>query len=212
MPRRNRRKSIVTPPRRDKLSPSKRAPMPDDGPTDFTLQRAAERIGLGTACDVESRKVDIVGGPQNRARAEFASSSTLALLYEQGKITHEQYRAGTEYARLHRLLWGRSTPKQSGLAKVMATALPERIEQATRAAKEELDDDAYLDWIQEQRTLYERGEYRLRHIAGETITSRRLIRITLRAVALDGSQPNHPRQVWRLRIALAALAEVWGIE
>ncbi len=212
MPRINRRKSIRTPPRRDRLSPSKRAPLPDDGPTDFTLQRKAELIGQGTVCDVTTRKVEITGGKGNRARAEFAGSSTLALLLDRDKIDSSQYRAGNEYARLHRLLWGRTTPKQSGLAKVMATALPERIEQANRLAKEELDDEAYADWLQEQRTLYERGEYRLRHIAGETGTMRRLIRITLRAVVLDGSMPNHPRQVWRLRIALRELAAVWGFD
>ena len=212
MPRINRRKSIHTPPRRDRLSPSKRAPMPDDGPTDFLLQRKAEQIGLGVASDITTRKVDVVGGPSNRARVEFATSSTIALLLEKGKIEAKHYRAGSEYARLHRLLWGRTTAKQSGLSKVLSTALPERIEQANAAAREEMDDDARADWLQEQRTLYERGEYRLRHIAGETGTSRRLIRITLRAVVLDGSMPNHPRQIWRLRIGLAALAEVWDLE
>lgn len=212
MPRINRRKSIHTPPRRDRISPSKRAPLPDDGPTDFALLRKAEAIGQGIACDVTTRKVDVTGGPGARARAEFATSSPLALLYDREKIDAKQYRAGTEYARLHRLLWGRSTPKQSGLAKVLATALPERIEQANAAARDEMDDDAYADWLAEQRTLYERAEYRLRHIAGETITSRRIIRITLRAIVIDGSQPNHARQIHRLRIALSELANVWGIE
>lgn len=213
MPRINRRKSIRTPPRRDRLSPSKRPPMPaDDGPTDFTLQRAAELIGQGTVCDTTTRRVEITGGKAARSRAEFAGSSALALLLETGKIESHQYRAGTEYARLHRLLWGRSTPPASGLAKVMATALPERVEQANRAAREELDDEAYADWILEQRTLYERGEYRLRRIAGQTAVNRRLIRIVLRAVAIDGSVPNHPRQLYRLRIALSEIASVWGIE
>ena len=212
MPRINRRKSIYTPPRRDRMSPSKRAPMPDDGPTEFLLLRKAELIGQTIERDPDTGKVRITCGKAAHARAEFAGSSTLALLLDQDKIESKQYRAGNEYARLHRLLWGRTSPKQSGLSKVLATALPERIEQANRASKEELDDEAYADWLQEQRTLYERGEYRLRHIAGETITMRRLIRITLRAVVLDGSMPNHPRQVWRLRIGLNALADVWGFE
>lgn len=212
MPRLNRRKSIHTPPRRDRVSPKKRAPMPDDGPTDFQLQRKAEAIGLGTMCDVQTHRVEVTGGKQGRARAEFAGSSTLALLLEQGKIIAKHYRAGMEYARLHRLLFGRSTPSASALSKILATALPERIEAANKRAREEMDDEAYLEWIGEQRTLYERGEYRLRHIAGETHTTRRLIRITLRAVCIDESYPSKPGQVWRLRVGLNALADVWGLE
>lgn len=212
MPRLNRRKSIRTPPRRDRISPSKRPPLPDDGPTDFALQRRAELIGQGTFCDVVTHRVEVTGGKMARSKAEFAGSSSLALLLEQGRIESHQYRAGQEYARLHRLLWGRSTPKQSALAKMIYTELPERIAQANAAAREELDDEAYADWIAEQRTLYERGEYRLRHIAGQTITDRRLIRIVLRSVVIDGAMPNHARQLYRLRIALSALAETWGFE
>ena len=212
MPRINRRKSIHTPPRRDKVSPSKRVPTGDDGPTDFQLQRKAEAIGLGTVCDVQTHRVDIVGGKQNRARAEFASSSALALLLDQGVIRSRQYRAGSEYARLHRLLFGRPSPAQSALSKVLATQLPERIQQSNAAAREQLDDESYLEWIAEQRALFERGEYRLRHIAGETITTRRLIRIVTRAVAIDDAYPSHAGQVWRLRIGLQSLAEVWGFD
>lgn len=212
MPRINRRKSIVTPPRRDKISPSKRAPMPDDGPTDFTLQRKAEVIGQGTYCAVDDHRVHMTGGKAAQARAEFASSSTLALLLEQGRIIGKHYRAGSEYARLHRLLWGRSTPKQSGLSKVLATALPERIEASNKAAREELDDEAYLDWIGEQRTLYERGMYRLCHIAGHDHVERRLIRVTLRAVVIDGSYPSKSGALYRLRVGLNELADVWGVE
>lgn len=212
MPRINRRKSIVTPPRRDKISPSKRTPMPDDGPTDFTLQRKAEVIGQGTYCAVDDHRVHMTGGKAAQARAEFASSSTLALLLEQGRIIGKHYRAGSEYARLHRLLWGRSTPKQSGLSKVLATALPERIEASNKAAREELDDEAYLDWIGEQRTLYERGMYRLCHIAGHDHVERRLIRVTLRAVVIDGSYPSKAGALYRLRVGLNELADVWGVE
>lgn len=212
MPRINRRKSIHTPPRRDRISPSRRAPMPDDGPTDFALQRKAEVIGRGTVCSVEDRRVSIVGGPEALAAAEFASSSALALLRHEGKILPKQYQAGNEYARLHRTLFGRSTPKQSGLAKVLATALPERIEEANRVSRVEMDDDAYIEWMTDQRTLYERGEYRLTHIAGENHVTRRLIRIVLRAVVIDGLYPNKAGQVWRLRIGLNELADVWGID
>ena len=213
MPRINRRKSIHTPPDRSRVSPSRRVPLPDDGgPTEFTLQRKAEVINEGTACRVDDRRVYITGPVGSLTRAEFASSSNLALLFDQNKIIGKQYRAGAEYARLHRVLWGRVTPKPSTLSKVMATALPERIEAANRAAREERDEDSYIEWMQEQRTLFERGEYRLRHIAGETHTSRRLIRIVVRAVAIDDVYPNKPGQVWRLRLGLNELADAYGIE
>lgn len=211
MPRLNRRKSIVTPPRRDRIAPSRRTPMPDDGPTDFTLQRQAERIGLGTVCDVTTKRVDIVGGAQNRARAEFASSSSLALLLDRKQIEHRHYRAGSEYARLRRLLFGRSAPKPSSLAKVMALDLNQRIEAANAAARDEMDDEAYAEWLAEQRTLFERGEYRLTHMQGSA-TSRRLIRIALRAVVLDDLMPEHPVHLARLRRGLGELADVWGFE
>lgn len=185
--------------------------MPDDGPTEFTLARKAEQIGIGVICDVQTHKVEIAGGPKNRHRAEFATSSALALVYDQGLIIARHYRAGSEYARLHRLLWGRSSPKQSGLSKVLATALPERIEQANAAAREEMDDEAYADWILEQRALYERGEYRLRRMRG-SITARRLVRITLRAVIIDDLLPTEPAHIHRLRLGLHELADVWNIE
>lgn len=214
MPRINRRKSIHTPPRRDRISPSKRAPMPDDGPTDFALQRKAEQIGQGVYCDLNRQgRVEITGGPGARARAEFATSSTLALLYDREKIDAKQLRAGNEYMRLHRLLWGRSTPPASGLSKVLATPLPDRLAEAAHASRdrEELDEEGYIEWMQEQRTLYERAEYRLRHLPG-SITHRRLVRITLRAVILDDVMPTEPAHLARLRLGLAHLAEVWGIE
>ena len=186
--------------------------MPDDGPTEFTLQRKMETIGQGTYCAVDDHRVHVTGGKAALARAEFASSSTLALLLEQGRIIAKQYRAGNEYARLHRLLWGRTTPRQSGLSKVLATALPERIEAANRAARDELDDDSYLEWVAEQRVLYERGMYRLCRIAGKSHVERRLIRVVLRAVVIDGNYPSKSGQVMRLRIGLNELGDVWGIE
>lgn len=212
MPRINRRKSIVTPPRRDKVTPSRRAPMPDVGPTDYTLQRKMEIIGEGTYCRVDDHRVMVTGQAGSLTRAEFASSSALALMLDRKKLDWDQYRAGAEYARLHRLLWGRSTAKQSGLSKVLATALPERIEAINRAAREERDDEEYADWMAEQRTLFERGEYRLSHITGFNHVERRLIRIALRKVAIDNVYPHQPGQIRRIRIGLNSLAEVWGIE
>lgn len=212
MPRLNRRKSIRTPPDRSKVAPHKRLPMPDDGPTDFALQRKVEIIGEGTYCRVDDRRVAVTGAKGTLSRAEFASSSALALLLDQKRIESAQYRAGSEYARLHRLLFGSSMPKPSGLSKVLATALPERIEAANRAAKEQLDDEGYIEWLQEQRTLYERAEYRMRHIAGHDHVARRLIRVTMRKVVIDNEYPTKPGQVQRLRIGLNALADTWGIE
>jgi hypothetical protein len=211
MPRINRRKSIRTPPRRDRISPSKRDPMPEAGPTDFLLQRKAEQIGLGTVCDVETKRVQILGGAPNQARVEFATSSVLALLREHNKILHRHYQAGTEYGRLHRTLFGRSTPKPSSLGRMIYTDLNERLDAERKQTREEMDDDAYIEWMQEQRVLYERGEYRLRHIAGCSITERRLIRIVLRHVILDNAYPR-ATQIGRVRIGLNELADVWTYE
>jgi hypothetical protein len=212
MPRINRRKSIRTPPDRSKVSPSRRVPLPDDGgPTDYQLQRKAEVIGEGTYCRVDDRRVAMTGGKGAMSRAEFASSSALALLLDRGLIESHQYRAGMEYARLHRLIFGASTPGASGLSKVLATALPERIEAINRAAREQLDDESYIEWQQEQRTLYERGEYRLRHMPGSA-TARRNARISFRLVVIDNLLPAQLGQVARLRHVLNELADVWGIE
>lgn len=211
MPRTNRRKSIRTPPDRSKISPRKRAPMPDDGPTDYQLQRKAEVIGEGTYCRVDDHRIAMTGGKGAMSRAEFASSSALALLLDRGLLESHQYRAGMEYARLHRLIFGASTPGASSLSKMLATALPERIEAANRAAKEQLDDEAYIEWQQEQRTLYERGEYRLRHMPGSA-TARRNARIAFRLAVIDNLLPVQSGQVARLRHILNELANVWGIE
>lgn len=212
MPRLNRRKSIVTPERRDRVAPSKRAPRADDGPTDYQLMRKAEATGGAIACRLDDRSVDFVGGAKARAEAEFASSSALAAIYHHGKVSSGMYRAGTEYARLHRLLFGRSVPRPSGLTKVLATTLDERIHQANMAAREERDDDEREQWLEDQRTLFERGEYRLRHIAGETIVNRRLIRVVVRMVCIDDLFPSKAGQLWRLRIGLKELADVWAMD
>lgn len=209
MPRLNRRKSIRTPPRRDQQSPSQRAPRADDGPTEFQLMRKAEAIGGAIMCRVDTRSVDFVGGAEARQAAEFASSSAIAALLHRDRIDLPQYRAGIHYARLHRLLFGRSTPRPSGLTKVLASPLEDRIQQANAAAREERDDDEHAQWLADQRTMYERGEYRLRHIAGETVTARRLIRIVVRMVCIDDMAPAKAGQLWRLRIGLRELADVW---
>lgn len=211
MPRLNRRKSIVTPERRDRVTLSRRAPRADDGPTDFQLMRKAEATGGAIACRLDDRSVDFVGGAKARAEAEFASSSALAGLLHHRRIDSDQFRAGTEYARLHRLLFGRSVPRPSGLTKVLATSIEDRVHQANAAAREERDDEQHAEWLAEQRTLFERGEYRLRHIAGETIVNRRLIRVVVRMVCIDDLFPSKAGQLWRLRIGLRELADVWGL-
>lgn len=213
MPRINRRKSIHTPPKRSKISPSKREPMPDVGPTEFTLQRKMETIGEGIFCRVDDHRIAVTGKPGSQSAAEFASSSPAALLLHNGRIIMRQYRAASEYSRLHRTLFGRSTPPASGLSKVLATTLPERLAEATRASRHagEMDEETYTDWIIEQRTLFERGEYRLRHMEG-SITSRRNVRIALRSVLIDQIYPTHLGLIARLRRALNELADVWGLE
>jgi len=211
MPRINRRKSIRTPPDRSKIAPHKRLPIPDDGPTDYALQRKVEIIGEGTYCRLDDRRVAVTGPKEALSNAERASSSALGLLAVKGLIEGHQYRAGMEYARLHRILFGSSVPRPSGLSKVLATALPERIEAANRAAKEQLDDEGYIEWLQDQRTLYERGEYRLRHLPGSAV-ARRNARVAFRLVVIDNLAPGHIGQIARLRHVLNELAEVWGIE
>lgn len=212
MPRLHRRKSIVTPPRRDKLTPSKRPPTGDEGPTDFALQRQAELIGQGTVCAVASRRVEMTGGKGVRAVAEMASASVQGLLYARNLIGSDEYRAACEYARLHRLLWGRATAKPSGLSRVLATGLTERLEAATAAARDQLDDEAYTAWVADQRVIYERGEYRLRHIAGGSGTARRLIRVAMRAAVIDQEYPVGHAALLRVKRALRELADVWAIE
>lgn len=212
MPRLHRRRSIVTPPRRDRLAPSKRPPTGEDGPTDFALQRQAELIGQSTFCAVASRRVEMTGGKDARGRAELAAASIQGALYAKNLIGSDEYRAANEYARLHRLLWGRAVALPSGLSRVLASGLTERLEAATAAARDQMDDQAYTDWLAEQRTIYERGEYRLRHVAAGSGTARRLIRMAMRAAVIDQEYPVGPAALMRVKRGLRELAEVWGIE
>lgn len=238
MTSRNRLKSIHTPPRRDKMSPSKRPPREDDGPTEFTLQRHAERIGAGTFVDVKSRKVglamsrgagamttNVLGGAV-QADADFAASSTLSRLEFEEAITGDQWRAGSIYARLNALLFGRGSPKPSALGKVMATSLAQRLEAEARAAREERDDDEYAEWLDEQKTTYRRGEHALSYVqvpmidgwaktapkyrAAKLMTIRHQIRAVVRRVCLDDYYPRRTL-LPHLRYGLQALADVWEV-
>jgi hypothetical protein len=215
-------RSIHTPPRLSSITPSKRPPREDDGPTPFQLMRKAEAIGQGVACDVTSRKVEITGGKINQAKAEFATSSALARLYHEDRIVHPQYRAGCEYGRLRRLLFGSSVPRESGLTKVLASSIEDRIHVANQAAREQRDDAEHADWLAEQRTLFERGEYslsrlmrampqRAKHVHAKISTFRLNVRQLLRCVCVDDQMPK-ATQVQPLRIGLQALADTWEIE
>lgn len=234
----NRLKSIHTPPRRDKISPSKRPPREDDGPTEFTLQRHAERIGAGTVCDVKSRKVGLAmsrgTGPMTtnalggkvQADADFAASSSLSRLEFEEVITPDQWRAGSIYARLNALLFGRGSPKPSALGKVMATSLAQRLEAEARAAREERDDDEYAEWLDEQKILYRRGEHALAHIvipmlgdwakARESVRRAKIgsirmqVRAVVRRVCLDDVYPRRT-MLAHLRLGLQTLADVWEV-
>lgn len=218
----DRLRSIHTPPRLSRVSPSKRPPKEDDGPTPFQLMRKAETIGVGVACNIASHKVEIVGGAINQAKAEFASSSTLARLYHEAKIIHPQYRAGCEYGRLRRLLFGSSVPRESGLTKVLASSIDDRIHVANQAAREQRDDAEHADWLAEQRTLFERGEYaltrlmrsmpqRAKHVHAKISTFRMNVRQLLRVVCVDDQMPK-ATQIQPLRIGLQALADTWEME
>lgn len=220
----DRIRSIRTPPRLSSVSPSKRPPRENDGPTPLQLLRKAETIGETIVCDVPSRKVEITGGKLAQGKAEFASSSALARLYHEEHIQHPQYRAGSEYTRLRRLLFGSAVARESGLTKVMATSIDDRIREANRKAREERDDEAYADYMVEQRTLFERGEHALHHVQrplhdraryAHTLLSvfRNQVRILVRRVCIDDEYPRRlETSVPLLRIGLTALSDVWRMD
>lgn len=220
--RSDRLKSIHTPPRRRDISPSKRPPIHEDGPTEFQLQRKAEVIGAGTVCDIQTHAVEIAGGKTAQAKAEFASSSALALLYHRSKIIHRQYRAGCEYQRLNRLLFGLNVPKQSTLTKVMATSMEDQIKAEAAARRDERDDDEQAEWLAEQRTFYERGENRLAHIRvpvprgrsheARVHAYRQAVRAVVRATCLDDRYPANEEWTYRLKMGLSELADVWQFQ
>lgn len=216
----DRIKSIRTPPRRKDLAPSKRGPNENDGPTEYQLQRKAEIIGAGTVCDIQTHHVSIANGKQGAA--EFASSSALALLYHRSKIIHRQYRAGCEYQRLHRLLFGSVSPRESSLTKVMATSMEDQLKAEAAANRDERDDEEQAEWLADQRTLYERGENRLRRMRvpvprGRSVEARanayrQAVRAVLRATCIDDRYPANDEWAYRLKMGLGELADVWSFE
>lgn len=237
---RDRIKSIHTPPRRDKVSPSKREPREDAGPTAFALQRKAETIGAGTYCDVSDRKVGMaknVGTGTNHkavfskatiAQAEFASSGALERLRHEDRLTSEQFRAGSTYRRLHRLLFGSTVPRESSLTKAMATPLEERLRQEAVAARDERDDEEHAEWLTDQRTMYERGEHAMarimvpldqtwarqngmKHRFAKVASVRMQVRATVRAVCVDDRYPR-VTLIPGLRMGLETLVETWEIK
>lgn len=235
---RNRIKSIRTPERRDRISPSKRQPREEDGPTPFTLQRHAEQIGAGTVCDLSNRKVGLalsrgtghmttnVMGAKVQADADFAASSSLHRLQFEDAITTDQWRAGTIYARLNRLLFGRGVPKPSALGKVMASSMEDRIAAANRASREERDDDEYAEWLGDQKVIYARGEHALAHVAvpmtggwakiperlrrAKLLTIRMQVRAVCRRVCLDDVYPRRT-MLPHLKLGLQVLADTWEV-
>jgi len=237
----DRLKSIHTPPRRDKVSPSKRQKREDEGPTPFALQRQAEIIGASTYCELNGRGTigmvkqkngENLFSKQWAQEAEFASSSALARIYNEARITSQQYRAGINYARLYRLIWGRAVPKESSLTKVMATSMEDRIKQANAAAREERDDEDYADWIAERRAELEHGERALNHIVIHVpanlkvkrehqrkgvahaiiVQARAEIRLVVRKVCIEGQYIHRAPLIVNLQTGLDALREEWGIK
>ena len=226
---RNRLKSIHTPPRRDKVSPSKRQKLEDEGPTPFALQRQAEVIGASTYCELNGRGTigmvkqkngENLFSKQWAQEAEFASSSALARIFNEARITSQQYRAGINYARLYRLIWGRAVPKESSLTKVMATSFEDR------------DDEDYAEWLAERRAELEHGERALNHIVihvpanlkvkkkGQRenvahaliVRARAEIRLVVRKVCIDGQYIHRTPLIVNLQAGLDALREEWGIK
>ena len=223
-PRSKRLKSIRTPLPANRLAPSQRET--NDGPNPFQLQRKAEVIGAGIVCDIQTHAVEIAGGKTAQAKAEFATSSALALLYHESRIDHPRYRAGCEYGRLHRLLWGPGVAKGSSLTKVMATTVEEALKQAAAAARTEMDDDERAAWLADQRVLYQRAEFRLDHLrvpnpsasrdAGKRSAHanrvRAQIRSAVRATCVDDLYPANDEWLFRLRLGLGEIASVWDMD
>lgn len=220
----DRIRSIRTPPKLSRVSPSKRPPRADDGPTPFQLMRQAEAIGQGIVCDVQSRKVRITGRPGSQAEAEFASSSALAKLRFDEWITLTQYLAGNEYAKIRRLIFGASVPKQSTLTKVMASSLEDRLHAAQQAARDERDDEEYAEYLADKRAAFEQGERALSHVqayfpdnarsaAALASAFRNKVRIVVRRVCIDDEYPKQPKTtVPLLRTGLQALADTWRMD
>lgn len=231
----DRLKSIHTPPRRDKVSPSKRQKREDEGPTPFALQRQAEIIGASTYCELNGRGTigmvkqkngENLFSKQWAQEAEFASSSALARIYNEARITSQQYRAGINYARLYRLIWGRAVPKESSLTKVMAESI------FTRMARETRDEEAYADWFAERKAELEHGERALNHIVihvpanmkvkrkGQRqnvahaliVRARAEIRLAVRKVCIEGQYIHRAPLIVNLQTGLDALREEWGIK
>jgi hypothetical protein len=215
-PRHKRLKSIHTPPRQDRITPSQRRARADDGPNAFQLQRQAEQINASTYCEVDGGAIGITKNgnfsKQIAADAAFAASCAIAKLRYEDRITLQQYRAGLEYARLFYLSAGKTHPKQSALAKAMATSLEDRIKQANAAARELRDDGEYEDWLSDQHTLYKRAVHRLNHLPGLDHVERRILRTYINRTVVESIYPVNGRWLNALRLGLKELAELFGIE
>ncbi len=218
----DRLKSINTPPRQDRLPPSKRRARDDDGPTPFQLQRQAEAIGASTYCAIDDRKVGMVKpigtdgvhnfSKQLEADAQFASTCAIARVRYEEKITGRQYRAGLEYARLFYLVAGRISPKQSALAKAIAASLEERLAKEAKARREERDDDEYEEWLAERVVDYRRALYRMQHIRGRDYAEGRNLRNYINRTVVESIYPANGRWLAAVRLGLQELADVFNIE
>lgn len=196
---RKRLKHIRTPQRRDRITPSKRPPREDDGPTIYQLARRAELLGEKVIWDAKAHKPAVSGNA-----AVDATASAIGMLLHQKLISEEEHSAGQTYAMLRLILFGPASPRGSALFKVLATDFIE-----VAAAKErELTPDEKEEHLVNCRISYYEADNRLRklHYA-------RRVREVLRRVLIDNQMPDpkRPNQLSRLREGLQVLAFCWRI-
>ena len=144
----SRTRSIETPPRRDRVAATKREelePMPHE-----VIMRKAEALGVACWCDVRTHECVMDGDPQKAVDA-------LTVLRYRKEISHLEYRAGLEYARLHRGAFGLPFPKNAAYTETLADAPDTEdysrriLTDAEREAKQEMDYRAYheaIKWLE----------------------------------------------------------------
>lgn len=197
-------RAIAIPVRRDRIASSRRTALENaelNGPTDFALQRRAELMGQGTYCALGSPETHITGD-----NTGILTGTALGILRTQDKIAWVQFRAGSFYAGLQHMLFGKVVPGTSSIFRNIALDLVER-EQVSRRATETEEDHAIR--TEEARIMYYRGDNRLR-----ALPFARRVREILRRVCLNDAlpDPKRPNQLHRLREGLQELVDTWDLD
>lgn len=203
--KRNRRRSIKTPPTASKLSPKDR---PDAGPTVFALAHKA-RI-LNTPIQAGS-----TGVPRLAKHGEALAHDPLVYYAHTGFITENQKRAGDLYGWLRWRLFGHAVAAGGVLGRLASEHLDDR-SPSVRASKGHRE--PCYTWCgaakctcgmtedMDRMEVYEAADKCLR---SSTSVQTRLI---LRRVAVDLDWPETWPDMLRLRHALMILARHWRME